>query len=570
MKELSDRVMDGAEHDSSARDPPPLCHPGTRVQLTGRIDKWFHDKRRQKALLWLNGPAGVGKSAVIQTFAESLAESRGLGATLFFSGTNNRKNPQLVVITIAFQLATRIPAYRVYITEKIALDPSMLKKGMKEQFRLFIVEPFGNKGIGKEEGPWGVLLDGLDECEGVDQQCQTVQLVSEFVLKFPQSPLVWIISSRPEPHIVTTFTDEEVALSRWSECMPINSTEACLDVESYMRTSFEAIRKRFPHVSCYWPTESQFLKLANGALGLFVFARTAFRFMEDADYADPVSRLDLLLSIIDHLGVTVTDDHPFALLDALYTQILTSIPATVWQTTKRILGFILCTQSDSTEDGLSYPLFSQTILGTSIIFDLKQSAVYGSLHKLHSVLKIPPSKRAHKSGASFFHSSFADYLTDPTRSKDFFIDRGESVDDITSSLVKLYLDKPWDIEWARYTSQLSKRAGSNFYQQLKRDAECSLYYITTGHLRSKRGRGPFNSQQDRSDCLDALDQINTSELYWLDVGPLGFTKWLFELWGVCLSYLKKKTAFTTDYRSPGVFGRTKKQRTMPRAPATRP
>ncbi len=114
---------------------------------------------------------------------------------------------------------------------------------------------------------------------------------------------------------------------------------------------------------------------------------------------------------------------------------------------------------------------------------------------------------------ALLHASFSDYLTDPARSKGFYIDRGESVDDITRSLFKLYLDKPWDTMWAQYTPKFLVPTGSNFYLQLKTDAEISLYYAVTGELRSRRGRGRglLQSQQVRSECLDALSQINPIE-----------------------------------------------------------
>src|ERR1700760_182617 len=130
MKALSKRAIEGAEYDSSARDPPPSCHPGTRVQLLEKIKTWFYNRMGEKALLWLSGPAGVGKSAIIQTLAEALAESKSLGATLFFSRLNDRKDPQRVIATISYQLATRIPAYRDYVTQKIILNPNLLRKAM--------------------------------------------------------------------------------------------------------------------------------------------------------------------------------------------------------------------------------------------------------------------------------------------------------------------------------------------------------------------------------------------------------------------------------------------------------
>ncbi len=551
MKALSKRVIDGAEYDSSHRDPPPHCHPGTRIQLRERIISWLCNKRREKVLLWLRGPAGVGKSAVIQTLAESLAESESLGATLFFSRLNDRRDPQRVFTTIAYQLATRIPAYQTYITERIALDPSLLKKGMKEQFRVFISEPFGNKGIGigEGEGPWAVLLDGLDECEGVEEQCKIVRLVNEFVLRFPNAPLIWVIASRPEPHIVTTFKHKTVAPNHWSEYIPIDSTEACQDVERYLSTSFEAMRERYSYLPPKWPSETQFLKLSNGALGLFVFARTAVRFVEDSEYADPISQLKLLLSVIDRLDVKKIDSHPFALLDALYTEILVSISPSVWCATSRVLGFVICAKlrekdnehilsvgrSRGQTGQPSYPLChnSLTLLGTSIILGLELSATYGSLHKLYSVLDIPNSENAHKSRVKFLHASFGDYLTDRARSKNFYIDRGESVDDITRSLFKLYLDKPRiNVSWELNSSLLSKTPGSDYCERLQEDLEYAPYYAITGRLRSKRGRGPFKSEQDRSECLDAMGQVDFTGVCRNDKSHK-LIEFLAKFWKVC-------------------------------------
>lgn len=473
MKALSERAIDGAEFDSSARDPPPMCHPGTRVELLGKIKTWFYKKEREK-LLWLSGPAGVGKSAVIQTFAEFLAESSSLGATLFFSRLSDRRDPQRVIATLSFQLATRIPSYRTYIVEKITLDPSLLRKGMKEQFQVFIAEPFGNQGIGQEGGPWGVLLDGLDECEGVDQQCEIVRLVSKFVINYPKTPLTWAIASRPEPHIKATFASEEVAPSYWSEYVPINSPEGCKDVERYLNKSFESMRNRFPHVPPNWPKETQFLKLAHRASGLFVFAKTAVRFMEDSHHADPVSRLNLILSVIDYLDVALIGEHPFALLDALYKRILEFVPPTLWPTTKRILGFFICARprNNYPDNKLSYPLDCRSVVAASLILNIEQHVVYSSLYQLHSVLDIPRPNTALTSGVSFLHASFVDYLTDLSRSKNFYINRRESVDDITNGLINIFTEKSWGKLRAPYGSLVSvEKRWADFGDRLKEDAK---------------------------------------------------------------------------------------------------
>lgn len=438
MKLLSKHIIFGAAHDSSARVPPPRCHPGTRVKLNERMTTWFYDKKRQRLLLWVTGPAGVGKSAVIQTFAESLAISKRLGASVFFSRPNKRNDPQGAFITIAYQLAVRIEAYRIFIAERLALDPDLLNKEIGEQFRIFIAEPFGERRIGVGGEVWGVLLDGLDELKGQRLQREIIRLISAFVLKHPEVPLVWVIASRPEPHISDTFSEEEIVPSYWQEYIPVDSTEACEDVERFLRASFKTIRKDFPRsVPRDWPSEAAFLKLASAASGLFVFPAVAIRFIEDADRANPVSQLDLVLSTIDRSKVILPEDQPFAHLDALYTQILISIPPSSWPTAKRLLGFSLCSRGD---ESFGLRPASRSLKGMSVILNLEQDVIYTSLNNCYSVLEIPSPKDAYSKSVTFFHASFVDYLTDSTRSKDFYVCLEDAMDDVLRCLFNIWQD----------------------------------------------------------------------------------------------------------------------------------
>ncbi|KAF7761258.1 hypothetical protein Agabi119p4_10667 [Agaricus bisporus var. burnettii] len=160
MDLLSRHIIRGAAYDSSARTPPPRCHPDTRLKLIARITAWFEGRVLLKLLLWITGPAGVGKSAVVQTFAEYLNKSGLLGESIFISRPNKRNNPHGVFITIAYQLATRIEAYRDYVVEKISRDPESLSGNMQTQFTTFIIEPFVEKKIGVGGKRWGILLDG--------------------------------------------------------------------------------------------------------------------------------------------------------------------------------------------------------------------------------------------------------------------------------------------------------------------------------------------------------------------------------------------------------------------------
>jgi hypothetical protein len=405
---LSKHIIQGAEHDSSARDPPPQCHPGTRISIRDRIMVWFYDKEKRELILWIYGPAGVGKSAIVQTIAEALAAAGCLGASVFFSRPNGRNNSRSVFITIAYQLAVHIPAYCAFISEKLASDPQLVNKGMKEQFKIFIMEPFVEKKIGADGKTWGILLDGLDELDEKHWQREIIRLVTAFALEHPDVPLVWVIASRPEPHIINTFKEKQTASSYREEFIPVDSPEACRDVERYLRSSFVTICQEFPHIVPQdWPEEIKLTKLAHAASGLFAFANVAVRFIEDAKHADPITRLNDVLAVIERSRVDSGDEQPFAHLDALYMRILTSIPRKTWLLTQQVLVVI---------NRLPFPVIRCT-KGLSVILGIELSKIYTAINDLYSILDISYDVY---SPLHFHHASFLDFLREDTRSKEFY------------------------------------------------------------------------------------------------------------------------------------------------------
>ncbi|KAF9441982.1 hypothetical protein P691DRAFT_682461 [Macrolepiota fuliginosa MF-IS2] len=560
MKSLLKEIIRGAQYDSSARDPPPECHPGTRVKMLERMCTWFFHMDPQKALLWIYGPAGVGKSAVVQTFAEALAAANRLGATLFFSRPNDRSDPKRVFITIAYQLAVRIPSYRTFVIEQIALDPGLLEKGMREQFKIFIVAPFVHRRIGQGGEALGILLDGLDECEGQGPQCDIIRLISDFVRDYPDVPLVWVISSRPEPHICSTFEEGTIMINHWHEYIPVDSTEACRDVELFLTKRFEKIRSRFRYVSPHWPSETQRLKLTHTSSGLFVFAEVATRFIGDDDHADPESRLDIVLSVIDHSKVMESGDQPFATLDALYTHILLSIPQRSWPTAKHVLGHILCRKH------LPDYVDVKDLKAFSKVYHLELNTIYASLHKLHSVLAIPPPEKAEDASVTFIHASFADYLGDSTRSGSFFIDSLQAGNDflercfgVMQNLVQelspgmcLHLvlfyaarakvslslgvrncQQHCSMDALRRVKNLHE---SRFLAGLQNAVDALLFY----DLANERPIRPSSAQGVQSRCLDMLGQVDTTQLYTFYIPDYlsdNFWEWLKQFWKVIVILL---------------------------------
>src|SRR5271170_473294 len=82
-------VSHGAIHDSAARYPAPNCHPDTRKAVRQIIMDWIRNETSASLSFWLYGPAGAGKTAILQSIAEFLCSPSGsdenYGGSFFFS-----------------------------------------------------------------------------------------------------------------------------------------------------------------------------------------------------------------------------------------------------------------------------------------------------------------------------------------------------------------------------------------------------------------------------------------------------------------------------------------------------
>ncbi|KAF9445052.1 hypothetical protein P691DRAFT_806209 [Macrolepiota fuliginosa MF-IS2] len=433
MKLLAKHTIVGAEFDSS--DHRPSCYPETRLDISRSIQSWMRNPARKHKILWLHGPAGVGKSAILQTVAETEADSPTpiLGATLFFSRPNSRDDPQCVFITIAYRLAVIYPPYRHYIVKLFALDPRLIEKSMREQFKAFIVRPFAEEKLmdGLHDTVL-ILLDGLDECKGEEAQREIISLVGRFSLQYPTSPLIWLFASRPEPHIRGAFASEGVQLSYEEIQVFVDSDQARRDVETYLRASFAKIQKRYPQsISSslqQWPSELDFSTIATRSSGLFIFPSTIVRFIGDTAYADPESRLKTVLEVIESTSSSGGGCNPFETLDALYTRILSEIPRDVLSTTLGLLAMY------AARFDLGNFALNCNWLG------ITQGRAYGALQRLHSVLEIPEPQNALTEDIQASHASFYDYLLSPSRSGAFYVIAPEIVQHLLLRWIRILLE----------------------------------------------------------------------------------------------------------------------------------
>ncbi|XP_006463122.1 hypothetical protein AGABI2DRAFT_207794, partial [Agaricus bisporus var. bisporus H97] len=328
MRDFLEKTIPGAEFDSSARDPPPRCHPGTRLAILDRCLHFIHQCDGMRKMRWVVGAAGVGKSALLQSVVESPKLVVSCHASVFFS-INGRDDGTKAVATISYQLAAKSKPYRQLIQAEITDDPSLLRSSMAKQFLKLIVEPFIHNPQLNSADRVFVAIDGLDECKNPRTQLELLRLIFDLCIEYPSSPLVWLIASRPEQHITCFFSQIDVAPAYEKEEILIESDEAREDVELYLRAKLKKIKEASDSVSSRWPEEQDVWKLANAAGGLFAYAQTVVRYIEDATVGSPASQLSEVLNVIDNHPMTdlPQEDHPMAFLDALYTRILSKVPS---------------------------------------------------------------------------------------------------------------------------------------------------------------------------------------------------------------------------------------------------
>ncbi|KAF9441394.1 hypothetical protein P691DRAFT_715190, partial [Macrolepiota fuliginosa MF-IS2] len=254
--------MSGVEYHSSARAPPPRCCEGTRTRF---IDMVEHSSDNER-LLFLYGPAGVGKSAIVQTLAEHHAEGRPLseGATLFFPpltlGNTSRPPPDdssKVWLTISYRLAALHPAYAKYANELMKHDPRLVEANMQYQFQKLIAEPFGGKQLLPPACLLPIFIDGLDQCRGHETQRQILQLIGKFISNYPFAPLLWIITSRPDRRLLKEVEEFSPKDRTRMNFIPVDSDDARADVKHFLQTEFSGCQ-RYYGITAPWPEKDDF------------------------------------------------------------------------------------------------------------------------------------------------------------------------------------------------------------------------------------------------------------------------------------------------------------------------
>ncbi|KAJ7622889.1 hypothetical protein DFH06DRAFT_759900 [Mycena polygramma] len=383
-------VAHEAIYDSAESFPQPRCHPETRTEMLDNLWEWATNTDPTVPVLWLHGPAGAGKSAVMQTLCHRLQDAGRLGGSFFFRrGHPTRGNGTALFATLAYQLAIHNRLLAPIISRRAEKAPSLGKTSMTSQLRELIVEPCRSATDYESQI---LLIDGLDECDGATAQQEILRSIRHIFCAQPL-PLRMIIASRPEPDIREVF--EETAFRGLYKTT--NIEQSFQDVEAYLRREFSRIHREHQQTMVAvpepWPHPDVVEELVLNSSGYFAYAATVIRFVDDRDFR-PTERLAAICV------PSPESNSPFAHLDQMYIQILSTVPLSV---RPRLLS-ILCTIMN----------FHATTTQIEILLRLDDGDVQLTCRRLSSLLQLGEHLEVH-------HASFRDFLGDPSRSGEFHI-----------------------------------------------------------------------------------------------------------------------------------------------------
>ncbi|RXW13343.1 hypothetical protein EST38_g12509 [Candolleomyces aberdarensis] len=397
-----------ASHTRDRRASPPdsACFPGTRKDVIQGITSWADleivlSNTPVVHVYWFHGFAGSGKSAISLEIAKIYAGSgRLLASYFFFRNAGDRSQMNRFAATLAAQMVAAVPATASFIEAALDAEPGLLTQGtsLTVQLERLVYEPFQaalERGLVLINGPFLIVVDGLDECEDKRGVVDFIDHMLDFFERHPSIPLRFFIASRVEEHIRSRLDDDGVVLGN------LDSHSAAKDIETFLEASFrhaadkDRLIKSYIRANGQWPTKSHMNKLIKHIKGSFVLASTIFKFIvqpaTEDDPSTPMSRLPLALEMNG--------------LDGLYAQTLARS-----QHLPHFHNII------STIALLSKPL---PIVGIAELLGIEAFEVVHVLLNLQAIFHVPGTDDQGK--VTLCHTSLRDFLTTESRSGCFFV-----------------------------------------------------------------------------------------------------------------------------------------------------
>ncbi|SLM35073.1 P-loop containing nucleoside triphosphate hydrolase [Lasallia pustulata] len=318
-----------APFNTYSRQHNPTCLPDTRVDLLREIYTWADGKDR-RFIYWLNGLAGMGKSTVARTVARKYFNNGQLGASFFFSrGGGDVGHASKFFTTIAVQLARKSRSLQRYIGDAVRENADIATQSLGDQWRQLLLGPLSKLSGDSYPSSFILVIDALDECDN-DEDIRTILELLAEAQTLRTVRLRVLLTSRSETPIRYGFYQIPETEHQDFVLHHISPSIVNHDITIFLKYKLGLIAQKKPSLSASWPGEETVKQLVQIAGGLFIWAATACRFIEEGFLIQ--ERLAAVLRI----GSSIVGEQPEKYLNEIYTTVLRhSIPANVMKKKKK-------------------------------------------------------------------------------------------------------------------------------------------------------------------------------------------------------------------------------------------
>ncbi|PAV17371.1 nucleotide-binding-oligomerization-domain like receptor [Pyrrhoderma noxium] len=370
------RLKDTLNPSHIPGDGRPECLENTRVQTLKDIDGWIYGMGSPNILL-LTGGAGTGKSTIATTVAETRRRSGHPACHLFF--LRGKSDPSTVIRTISYNLAVSYPPIARLIHEEVKRSGELSSATLESEFDILLRKPLSS--ISSEiNHPILVVLDAIDEC-GTPQSRRVLMDVLSNGIPSLHPAFRFLITGRPEEDIIpfaSLSNVRHITLDQLSE-------ESMHDVPAYIEYELgKLMSSNMLKVPSDWPWDKSLQTLSESANGLFIWASTAVKFVQEGR----LNRLKRLEQLVNNArSLDLNDLYITVLKNALQWD---DYESSVF---KDVFSLILFSKS---------PLSIQDITGILGLQEDTASTLLSYLRSLVAYEECQPIK--------IYHTSFYDYL----------------------------------------------------------------------------------------------------------------------------------------------------------------
>ncbi|KAG6332061.1 hypothetical protein ID866_7028 [Astraeus odoratus] len=457
------------------------CLDGTRAELLAEIIRWICDPNPNvPRMFYLHGQAGKGKSAIAHTIAMWSKNTGILGSCFCFARDRQAEHlERRIFTTIAHDLANRSPLMRHAVADAIATDDSLkTTSDVIQQWEKLVAPALLASGAKVV-----IVIDALDEAGSDASRKDILPILSTRVSSLPSSSRIFI-TSRPLPDV-----HDRVKNLPHVRDMSLDDVPTEDDIRLYVTTALASKHE-------IGGTEVE--QLARKSDGLFEWARLSCEYIKTSTAGKTVKeRFDDVMSHESKEG---------NLLDGMYNAIL----ETAIGRKPLVLGRFRSVMKQVLSTLEPLPMYTLDTMRAMFPHKVDHYEVKVILGFMGTLLSgVTDTSKAIRP----LHASFYDFLTDVSRSGDYFVgDQTMDANIASASLSILHSELQFNI-CKLDTSYLCNSEVTDLVERIGTNISCHLSYSCQFWMKH------LKSTEFSSELAMQIQGILGSEkvLFWLEI-----------------------------------------------------